>query len=73
MDKEINFEYDIKCRKCGKITRMFFGTNHTSSKDRFKTWAHEHSNFPIHKQCNCDNGMMMLHDIIAYGNVLDIL
>jgi arginyl-tRNA--protein-N-Asp/Glu arginylyltransferase len=73
MEREINFEYDVKCRKCNKITRMHFGTNKFTTKENFKIWASEHSTFPIHKQCTCDNGMMLLHDLIGYGNVLDIL
>jgi len=73
MEKEVNFEYDVKCRKCGKVTRMFFGTNYTSSKEKFKIWVKEHSTFPIEAQCECDRGMMMFHDIIGFGNVLDVL
>jgi hypothetical protein len=73
MEQEVKFEYDVKCRKCNKITRMYFGTNKITTKNNFITWAREHSAFPIHRQCTCDNSLMLLHDIIGYGNVLDIL
>jgi len=66
MEKNKYYEYDVKCRKCGKIERMCFGqVKNTKPKD-FKTWASEHSTFPIQKQCSCDNGMIMFHDIISY-------
>ena len=64
------WEYDVKCRKCGKITRMYHSTHEQVSKENFTIWAKEHSTFPVEKQCSCDNGMMMLHDIVSYGNVL---
>jgi hypothetical protein len=64
-----NWEYDVKCRKCGKITRMHHSTHEQTKAQDFKIWASEHSTFPIQKQCNCDNGMMMFHDIISFGNV----
>ena len=73
MEREVNFQYDVKCRKCNKITRMYFGTNKNTTKEKFKIWVSEHSTFPIQKQCSCDNGMMMLHDMVGCGNVLDLL
>lgn len=66
------WEYDVKCRKCGKIARMVFGQQKTTSSKDFKLWASEHSTFPIQRQCDCDNGMMMFHDIVSYGNILDL-
>lgn len=71
--EEKNFEYDVKCRKCGKITRMYFGSTETTTKSDFCRWASEHSTFPIKKQCECDNGMMMFHDIVSFGNILNII
>ena len=66
------WQYDIKCRKCGKVTRMFFSDfKQTKAKD-FRLWAIDHSTFPMAKQCDCDNGMMMLHDIVAFGNILQL-
>lgn len=66
---EINLNYDVKCRACGKITEMYFGVCSTSDKEKQKTfelWAMEHSTFPITKQCRCHNGKIMFHDIISY-------
>jgi len=65
-----HWEYDVKCRKCGKITRMFFSDCKQISAKDFKIWVSEHSTFPIQRQCDCDNGMVMLHDIVAFGNAL---
>ncbi len=73
MKREADFEYDVKCRKCNKVTRMFFGNNNTSSKETFKAWVREHSTYPIEKQCDCDKGMMMFHDIVGFGNALNLL
>ena len=57
-------------RKCGKITRMHHSTHEQVSKEAFRLWVSEHSTFPIAKQCSCDNGMMLLHDVVSFGNVL---
>jgi len=65
-----NWEYDVKCRKCGKITRMFHSTYEQTTAKDFRTWASEHSSYPIQKQCGCDNGMLLLHDLVSFGNVL---
>lgn len=73
MEQEVNFNYDVKCRKCNNITRMHFGTNMITTKEYFKVWLIEHSTYPIQKQCNCDNGMMLFHDIVGYGNILDVI
>ena len=70
MNEKEQWEYDVKCRKCGKITRMFFSTIEQVSAKDFKIWASERSTFPIQKQCDCDNGMVMLHDIVAFVNAL---
>jgi hypothetical protein len=67
-----SWEYDVKCRRCGKITRMYFSTKVSTTGKDFKLWATEHSNFPIQKQCEYDNGMIMFHDIVSFGNALDI-
>ena len=66
------WEYDVKCRKCGRTHRMFHSTQDQITKDSFLKWVYDHSTFPIHRQCECDNGMMMLHDLVAYGNILDV-
>lgn len=58
------FNYDVKCRKCGKITRMF---STITNKINFERWASDHSTFPIKKQCDCDRGMIMFHDIISFS------
>jgi hypothetical protein len=72
MEENKNWEYDVKCRKCGKITRMWHSTHERVSAQDFKIWALEHSAFPIQKQCYCDSGMMMFHDIVSFGNVLSL-
>lgn len=56
--------YKVKCRSCGKIAKMFF-SNNTDDKT-FQKWAREHSTFPIEKQCACDNGSIMFHDLVSY-------
>jgi hypothetical protein len=56
--------YKVKCRSCGKIETMFFSNN--TDKAHFKLWAKEHSTFPIEKQCTCDNGSIMFHDLVSY-------
>ncbi len=58
------YTYEIKCRKCSKITKMWFGNNLTKPED-FNAWFSEHSTFPIQKQCDCDNGSIMLHDLVS--------
>ncbi len=72
MSKEIDYEYDVKCRKCGNITRTWFGSSKQTLKVDFRKWVSEHGAFPVEKQCKCDNGMMMLHDIVSFGNILDV-
>lgn len=68
-----DFDYEVKCRKCGKTTKMWFGSDKDTTRELFLTWVGEHSTFPIQKQCDCDSGSMMFHDLIAYGNVLNII
>lgn len=67
-----NWQYDVKCRKCGKITRMHHSSYEQTSRLNFSIWANEHSSFPIKRQCSCDNNMVMFHDIVAFGNILDV-
>jgi len=66
--KNKKFEYDVKCRKCGKITRVWFGRDVGMDEARFKEWAKEHSTFPIQKQCDCDKEMIMFHDIVSFSH-----
>jgi hypothetical protein len=65
MEKK-DLTYKIKCRSCSKITEMWFGTTEQTTKANFLKWASEHSTFPFQKQCNCDNGSMLFHDLISY-------
>ena len=65
MEENKYYEYDVKCRKCGKLTRMSFGLKERTKPEDFQEWASEHSTFPIKKQCDCDNGMMMFHDLVS--------
>lgn len=60
----IDLTYKVKCRSCGKITKMYFGND--ENFNNFRMWAKEHSTFPIEKQCECDNGSMLFHDLISY-------
>lgn len=59
--------YRVRCRNCGKKSEMYFDTRNEESKKRLKMFIDEHSPFPIQKQCDCDNGSIMLHDIISYS------
>lgn len=58
--------YKVKCRSCGKKTDLWFSERWQTSPEDFRAWATEHSTFPIHKQCSCDNGSVMLHDLVSY-------
>ncbi len=58
--------YKVKCRSCGKITEMWFSKQSQTQPRDFVKWAHEHSTFPISKQCDCDNGSILFHDLISY-------
>jgi hypothetical protein len=60
-----NLTYKVKCRSCNKITEMYFGTLETTTKETFNKWFSEHSTFPIEKQCDCDNGSILLHDLVS--------
>ena len=73
MEENKYYEYDVKCRKCSKIERMCFGQVDNTKPEDFKRWVVEHSTFPIQKQCTCDNGMIMFHDIVSFGNVLNTI
>ena len=72
MDEQINFEYDVKCRKCNKITRILFGTNNTTTTKDFTRWIGEHGSFPVHNKCTCDNERILLHDVIGYGDGISL-
>ena len=64
--------YDVKCRKCGKIERLSHSRHLQLSVNQFRSWAVEHSTFPISMGCDCDNEMMMFHDIVSYGEMSDV-
>ncbi len=64
MEKDLT--YKVKCRSCSKITEMYFSTTNKVSYKEFESWAHHHAQFPIIKQCDCDNGSMMFHDMVSY-------
>lgn len=66
-DNHKNLTYKVRCRGCGKITDMYFGSTRTTSYTDFKKWIKEHSSFPIEKQCFCDNRSRLLHDLISYN------
>ena len=72
MNEKEYYTYDIKCRCCGKKQRMYFGPVSSTNPSDFKKWASEHSTFPFEKQCDCDNGMIMFHDLVSYGNALHL-
>ena len=73
MEENRTFQYEVKCRRCNKITLMYFGAIKDVEIKTFKSWASEHSTFPIQKQCECNNGFMMFHDLVSYGNILDLI
>lgn len=58
--------YKMKCRGCDKITEMWFGLKSDITKYDFQAWANEHSTFPFHHQCTCDNGSILIHDLVSY-------
>ena len=64
MEKDLT--YKVKCRSCSKITEMYFGNTSKVGKKEFESWAHHHATFPINKQCDCDNGSIMFHDMVSY-------
>ena len=68
MEKDLTFE--VKCRRCGKVSRMFFGTTETTRVLDFYRWFAQHSTFPIQKQCDCDNSSIMLHDLVSKKIIL---
>ena len=70
---KINFEYDVKCRRCGKIVRLHFASSLNADEKSFKLWVREHSTYPIEYECKCGKGMIMLHDIVAFGSMPEIL
>lgn len=62
-----SYIYHVKCRRCGKETEMWAGKKTQINKDDFLKYINEHSTFPITKQCECNNGMMLFHDVIGYN------
>lgn len=67
-----SWTYKVKCRSCGKKTEMYHSPKDRLEKKTFLTWALEHSTFPITKQCDCDNGAMLFHDLISYTLSADL-
>jgi hypothetical protein len=65
MSTKENHEYDIKCRKCGEITKMSFGAKEKVTYADFSKWASDHSTFPFRKECICDESMKMFHDLVS--------
>ena len=57
--------YKVKCRSCNKITEMYFSNFNKENMVSAKSWFREHSTFPIEKQCTCDNGSLLLHDVVS--------
>ena len=64
--EEKDLTYKVKCRSCSKITEIYFSSTEKTNKLTFITDMLEHSTFPITKQCECDNGSIMFHDLISY-------
>lgn len=58
--------YKVKCRGCSKVSEMYFGNTETTLPRDFIRWANEHTTFPIERQCDCDRGSILFHDIISY-------
>lgn len=59
--------YVVKCRSCGSKETMHHSRVENVDPKMFERWALEHSTFPIAKQCKCDNGSLMFHDLISYS------
>lgn len=66
--KNKNLEYDIKCRKCGKIEKMHFGTKERTTHKDFRLWASEYSTFPFSQKCECSEDMNTFHDLVAISD-----
>lgn len=66
MEADRKWEYDVKCRRCGKVTRMFHSNFAQTSSNEFRAWACEHSTFPIARECDCDKKMIMFHDLVSF-------
>lgn len=59
------FEYDAKCRVCGKVATIYFGHGKHTPYEDFMKWVSEHSTFPIMRKCDgCEK--TALHDLISY-------
>ena len=68
MKSDKKWHYDVKCRKCGKITRMFHSSFEQISPSQFVNWAVSHSTFPIQCVCDCDPEMIGFHDLVGFVN-----
>lgn len=62
----MEWTYKVKCRCCNKITKMWASDSTHTKREDFVAYIREHSTFPIEKQCECDNGSIMFHDIVSF-------
>lgn len=67
MSEKVIFEYDVKCRRCGKITEMYFSDSSITSFQQFENWKMIKMNECIEMKCTCKEGRLMIHDFIAFS------
>ena len=59
-----DYTYEIKCRKCGKITEMYLFPVGVNTEADILAWAVDHASYPIQHKCECgDENNTMLHVI----------
>lgn len=64
-----NITYDVKCRRCSKISRIVFGENTSDNIHNFRVLVVRKANEPLEKECSCNRGMILFHDIIGYNKL----
>lgn len=63
------WKYDIRCRRCGKIKEIYHSNEPQVTKESFLKWVSEACAYPKQHQCSCDNGRIMLHDLISHNAI----
>lgn len=58
--------YKVKCKSCGKVSQMTHSIKLMCRKEEFHVWIHNNKHNPFDRQCSCDNGSMLIHEIIGY-------
>lgn len=61
-----DLKYTTKCRNCGARNENWVATSEQMDIKTFELGMIEKSKYPIHRQCNCNNGNMTIQDMISY-------